>query len=41
MLMSRAFSGLVVVGAMAMLLYALFNTIEKNTTAWAHRGLQD
>ena len=33
MLMGRAFSGLVVVGAMAMLLYALFNYIEKNTTA--------
>ena len=41
MLMGLAFSGLVVVGAMAMLLYELFNTIEKNTTAWAHRGLQD
>ena len=33
MLMGRAFSGLVVVGAMAMLLYELFNYIEKNTTA--------
>ena len=41
MLMGLAFSGLVVVGSMAMLLYALFNTIEKNTTAWAHRGSQD
>ena len=33
MQMGLAFSGLVVVGAMAMLLYALFNYIEKNTTA--------
>jgi NitT/TauT family transport system permease protein len=29
------------VGAMAMLMYELFNYIEKNTTAWAHRGSQD
>ena len=41
MQMGLAFSGLVVVGAMAMLMYELFNTIEKNTTAWAHRGSQD
>ena len=41
MLMGLGFSGLAVVGAMAMLLYELFNSIEKNTTAWAHRGLQD
>ena len=33
MLMGLAFSGLAVVGAMAMLLYELFNYIEKNTTA--------
>ena len=33
MVMGLAFSGLAVVGAMAMLLYELFNTIEKNTTA--------
>ena len=33
MLMGLAFSGLAVVGAIAMLLYELFNYIEKNTTA--------
>lgn len=33
MVMGLAFSGLAVVGAMAMLLYELFNYIEKNTTA--------
>ena len=38
MQMGLAFSGLVVVGAMAMAMYELFNTIEKHTTAWAHRG---
>ena len=41
MLMGLAFSGLAVVGAMAILMYALFNTIEKNTTAWAHRESWD
>ena len=40
MQMGLAFSGLVVVGAMAMLMYELFNTIEKRTTGWAHRGSQ-
>ena len=40
MQMGLVFSGLVVVGAMAMLMYELFNAIEKNTTAWAHRGSQ-
>jgi NitT/TauT family transport system permease protein len=30
-----------VVGAMAMVMYELFSYIEKNTTAWAHRGSQD
>ncbi|MCE2880473.1 MAG: ABC transporter permease [Comamonadaceae bacterium] len=38
MQMGLAFAGLVVVGAMAMLMYELFSYIEKNTTAWAHRG---
>jgi NitT/TauT family transport system permease protein len=33
-----AFSGLVVVGAMAMVMYELFSYIEKHTTAWAHRS---
>jgi NitT/TauT family transport system permease protein len=40
MQMGLAFSGLVVVGAMAMLMYELFSALEKNTTAWAHRGSQ-
>jgi NitT/TauT family transport system permease protein len=40
MQMGLAFAGLVVVGAMAMLMYELFSIIEKNTTAWAHRGSQ-
>ncbi|MDO8448786.1 MAG: ABC transporter permease [Rhodoferax sp.] len=35
-----AFAGLVVIGAMAMAMYELFSFIEKNTTAWAHRGSQ-
>ena len=39
--MGLAFSGLVVVRAMAILLCELFNTIEKNTTAWVHRGSRD
>ena len=38
MQMGLAFSGLVVVGAMAMVMYELFSLIEKHTTAWAHRG---
>jgi len=40
MQMGLAFAGLVVVGAMAMLMYELFSVLEKNTTAWAHRGSQ-
>ena len=40
MQMGLAFSGLVVVGAMAMAMYELFNAIEKRTTGWAHRGSQ-
>jgi NitT/TauT family transport system permease protein len=39
--MGLAFSGLVVVGVMAMAMYELFSYIEKNTTAWAHRGSQN
>lgn len=38
MQMGLAFSGLVVVGAMAMAMYELFSAIERRTTAWAHRG---
>ena len=40
MQMGLAFAGLMVVGAMAMAMYDLFNYIEKHTTAWAHRGTQ-
>ena len=40
MQMGLAFAGLVVVGAMAMLMYELFSYIEKHTTGWAHRGTQ-
>ena len=38
MKMPLAFAGLVAIGAMAMLMYALFAYIEKRTTGWAHRG---
>ena len=40
MQMGLAFGGLVVVGAMAMVMYELFSVIEKRTTVWAHRGSQ-
>ena len=40
MQMGLAFAGLMVVGAMAMVMYELFSYIEKHTTAWAHRGSQ-
>lgn len=38
MQMGLAFAGLIVVGAMAMIMYVLFDYLEKHTTAWAHRG---
>jgi NitT/TauT family transport system permease protein len=38
MQMGLAFSGLLVVGVMAMAMYELFSWIEKQTTGWAHRG---
>ena len=38
MQMGLAFAGLMVVGAMAMLMYELFSFLEKHTTAWAHRS---
>jgi len=41
MQMGLAFAGLVVVGAMAMVMYELFNYIELHTTGWAHRGSQN
>ena len=40
MQMGLAFSGLLVVGFMAMVMYELFSFVEKHTTAWAHRGSQ-
>lgn len=40
MQMGLAFAGLIVVGAMAMVMYELFNLVEKHTTGWAHRGSQ-
>jgi len=40
MQMGLAFAGLMVVGAMAMVMYELFSFIEKHTTGWAHRGSQ-
>ena len=40
MQMGLAFSGLLVVGIMAMAMYELFSLIEKRTTGWAHRGSQ-
>ncbi|MDP4607879.1 MAG: ABC transporter permease [Burkholderiaceae bacterium] len=41
MQMGLAFGGLVVVGAMAMIMYELFDYIERHTTGWAHRGSQN
>ena len=38
MKMPLAFAGLMVIGAMAMLMYGLFAVIEKRMTAWAHRA---
>jgi NitT/TauT family transport system permease protein len=40
MQMGLAFAGLVVVGAMAMLMYEAFSVLEKRITGWAHRGSQ-
>ena len=40
MQMGLAFSGLLVVGVMAMAMYELFSLVEKHTTGWAHRGSQ-
>jgi NitT/TauT family transport system permease protein len=41
MQMGLAFGGLMVVGAMAMVMYEFFSVIEKRTTSWAHRGSQN
>jgi NitT/TauT family transport system permease protein len=40
MQMGLAFAGLMVIGAMAMVMYELFNLVEKHTTRWARRGSQ-
>jgi NitT/TauT family transport system permease protein len=36
-----AFAGLVLISAMAMIMYELFSFVERHTTAWAHRGQQN
>ena len=41
MQMGLAFAGLVVVGAMAVLMYELFSAVERHTTGWAHRSSQN
>jgi len=38
MQMGLAFAGLIVIGAMAMIMYELFSVVEKRLTGWAHRG---
>lgn len=38
MQMGLAFAGLMVVGAMAMLMYELFSVVEKHTTGWRTAG---
>ncbi|GAA5235512.1 ABC transporter permease [Verticiella sediminum] len=40
MQMGLAFAGLMVIGVMAMVMYELFNLLEKHTTGWARRGSQ-
>ena len=36
--MGLALAGLLVVGAMAMVMYEVFSVLERHTTGWAHRG---
>ncbi|PMR74317.1 ABC transporter permease [Billgrantia endophytica] len=38
MRMALVFAGLIVISAMAMVMYELFAQLEKRMTAWAHRG---
>ena len=38
MRMGLVFAGLIVISAMAMVMYELFAVLEKRMTAWAHRG---
>lgn len=40
MQMGLAFSGLLIVGVMAMGMYELFSFVESHITGWAHRGSQ-
>ncbi len=40
MQMGLAFAGLLVVGAMAMVMYEFFAWLERRLTGWAHRGSQ-
>jgi NitT/TauT family transport system permease protein len=40
MRMPLVFAGLIVIGAMAMAMYAAFAGIERRMTGWAHRGQQ-
>ncbi|MFP4138844.1 MAG: ABC transporter permease [Halomonas sp.] len=40
MRMPLVFAGLIVISAMAMVMYELFSLLEKRMTAWAHRGQQ-
>ena len=40
MKMPLVFAGLIVISAMAMLMYELFAVLEKRMTGWAHRGQQ-
>ena len=40
MRMGLVFAGLLVISAMAMVMYELFSLLEKRMTAWAHRGQQ-
>jgi NitT/TauT family transport system permease protein len=41
MQMGLAFAGLLVVGAMAMVMYEFFAWLERRLTGWAHRGSQN
>jgi NitT/TauT family transport system permease protein len=34
------FAGLIVIGAMAMVMYEAFAVLERRMTGWAHRGSQ-
>jgi NitT/TauT family transport system permease protein len=38
--MPLVFAGLIVISAMAMVMYEFFAILEKRMTGWAHRGQQ-